>query len=154
MDGVVPVLLHALWTAASLGQVDEARQLLAEDADVEEKGGPKASTPLHEAASHCCQEMVRLLLAHGAGPVRSVQNNDGETPLHAVCNELTSVVPGKYRKSYHEIGDDPWSNSSLTRADAHLEALEILQLLLQHHADPSRQRQRWKHAASFGYGGW
>jgi|Transcript_21792 ankyrin repeat protein len=135
MEGAVPILLLSLWTAASLGQVEKARQLLAEGADVDEKGGPKESTPLHEAADDGCQEMVRLLLERGADV--SVKNNDGETPLHAVCNTLDWVVPGKYWRSYHEIGEDPYSNSSLTRADAHLEALEIVQLLLQHHADPS-----------------
>jgi ankyrin repeat protein len=135
MEGAVPILFPELWTAASLEQVDEARQLLAEGADVNEKGGPNASTPLHEAADSGCQEMVRLLVEQGADV--SVKDTDGATPLHAVCNKLDWVVPGKYWRSYHEIGDVPYSDSSLTRADAHLEVLEIVRLLLHHHADPS-----------------
>jgi hypothetical protein len=140
MEEVVPVLLYVLWTAVSLGQVQQARQLLVEGTDVEEKAGPNASTPLHEAVSHGCQEMVRLWVEHGADV--SVKNNDGETPLHAVCEQLEMVVPAKYWESYNEIGDVPWSNNSLTRADAHQEALEIVRLLRHHHVDFSAKETK------------
>jgi hypothetical protein len=39
----------ALWTAASLGEVEEVRRLLAEGADIQEKGGRMRSSPLHAA---------------------------------------------------------------------------------------------------------
>jgi ankyrin repeat protein len=126
MEGAVPILTPELWTAVSQGQVGKVRQLLTEDVDVEEKGGPTASTPLHEAAmlygSHGCQEMVRLLLEHGADV--SVKNNDGVTPLHAVCKELDAMTNGLY-----------WNYDGF--GAVHLDQLEIVKLLLHHHADPS-----------------
>ena len=41
---------QALWAAATLGQLEEMRVLLAGGADTEERGGPEPGTPLHWAA--------------------------------------------------------------------------------------------------------
>jgi ankyrin repeat protein len=122
MEGAAPIVHPGLWTAVSLGQVDEARQLLVEGADVDEKGGPTASTPLHEAARRGYQEMAWLLVEHGADV--SVENNDGETPLNAVCGTLDAITNGLYW-NYDGYGAE------------HLDQLEIVELLLHNQADPS-----------------
>ena len=126
MEGAVPILTPELWTAASLGQVGKVRQLLTEDVDVEERGGPEASTPLYEAVTSECPEVVRLLVEHGADV--SAKNTDGNTPLHNLCDILHAFVYGKYGEMYDgvpEIGK------------LHLDALDVVQLLLHHHTDPS-----------------
>jgi hypothetical protein len=66
IDGAVPILPSELWTAVSQGQVDEARQFLAEGADVDEKGGQNESTPLYEAADKPQTKLV--------SPTRSQMN--------------------------------------------------------------------------------
>ena len=60
-----PVLCPALWAAARDGRSEEVRQLLAEDVDVEERGGSAKFTPLHIAAFQG-RNTVLLLLDHGA----------------------------------------------------------------------------------------
>ena len=70
----------ALWTSASRGQTEKVRQLLAEGADVEVKAGPMKSTPLHEAARLGHEEVVLMLLDHGANVY--AKQTDGATPLH------------------------------------------------------------------------
>jgi hypothetical protein len=59
-------LYPALWTASSLGQTEEVRRLLANDADIEERGGPTECSPLAVAATAGREQLVGLLLHHGA----------------------------------------------------------------------------------------
>ena len=125
IDGAEPILPSELWTAVSQGQVGKVWQLLNEDVDVEQKGGPDASTPLHEAVTFRCPVMVRLLLEHGADV--SAKKTDGNTPLHDLCDDLDVLVYGKYGELY----DAP------AIREEYSEALDLIQLLLHHHADPS-----------------
>ena len=71
----------ALWTAVSRGSLEEVGKLLAEGADIEEKGGEFEWTALHAAVLIPVDPLVvRLLLASGA----DVDARDiyGMTPLH------------------------------------------------------------------------
>ena len=79
-------LYPALWTASSLGQTEEVRRLLANDADIEERGGPTECSPLAVAVSSPGREqLVGLLLHHGAEV--SSRDNTGSTPLHSAASE-------------------------------------------------------------------
>jgi ankyrin repeat protein len=88
MDGAVPMVNPALWTAASIGQLKEVQRMLEDGADIHEKGATKFwenvnkwnSSPLCEAARGAHYEIVRVLLEHG-GKV-SDTNPSGDTPLH------------------------------------------------------------------------
>ena len=62
------------------GEAEEVRQLLAAGADIEERAGPEAFTPLHVAAMLGHEGVVRLLLSKGAD--MSSVDNLGATPLH------------------------------------------------------------------------
>jgi ankyrin repeat protein len=84
MAGAAPVLFPALWTAARDGRADEVRLLLAQEIDIEQRGGPRHTSPLHEAALQARELIVRVLLEHGADA--STQDNTGETPLHRVAH--------------------------------------------------------------------
>ena len=82
----------ALWTASSLGQAEEVRQMTADGADINQRGGPDAgSSPLHVAASQGHVEVVTVLLE--AGAAHSAKAMDGTAPLHiAVLHDHTAVV--------------------------------------------------------------
>ena len=87
MAAVTPVVLPALWTAVSLDQIEEVRQLLADGADVEERGGEGETTPLSTAAAHGHEAVARLLLEHGADTVAESTaeygtGRLGSMPLH------------------------------------------------------------------------
>ena len=74
-----PGLRPKLWTASSYGWTELVRQLLAEEVDIEEKGGQQETTPLHEAAVGGHEQISRLLLEHHADV--SALETDGSTPL-------------------------------------------------------------------------
>ena len=86
MAGAIPARYPALWTAASLGRKEEVRQLLAQDPDLEERGGPKHSTPLEIAVLSGHGGVVRQLLE--AGAEMSANPRHGREPLrerHRCC---------------------------------------------------------------------
>lgn len=56
---------YALHRAARAGQTQEVRRLLQLGADIDERGGGKA-TPLHRAVSGAHEETVRFLIDQGA----------------------------------------------------------------------------------------
>jgi ankyrin repeat protein len=64
-----------------------------EDADIEERGGPRETSPLCEAVCHAHEEVVQLLLENGEEV--SARSNDGYTPLHCaalICHEALVLV--------------------------------------------------------------
>ena len=110
---------HPLWTAASLGHTEPVRQLLADGADVNEKGGRHGITPLHEAVNRADKQMVLLLLEHKADT--SVESLDGDTALHSAAYALTN----------YDVQDGTYSDK-----------LEVIRLLIQYGAKPSVQNNR------------
>ncbi|KAJ1476985.1 ankyrin repeat-containing domain protein, partial [Baffinella frigidus] len=60
----------------------EVRQLLADGADVTERGGQFNTTPLHGAAAKGDAEVVLLLLEHGADSSATHSSGGAWTPLH------------------------------------------------------------------------
>ena len=79
MTAVMPVD-PALWDAALRGATEEARQLLAGGANVEERGGSSLSTPLQVAVRNAQTEVVHLLLENRADV--SAKDNGGWMALH------------------------------------------------------------------------
>ena len=59
-------VMPAIWWASRGGFLQEVRNLLAMGMDVNEKGGHHQTSPLHEAANANHEEVVKLLLTHGA----------------------------------------------------------------------------------------
>jgi len=84
MAGAAPVLFPALWTAARDGRVEEVRRLLAEEVDIEERGGPHQRSALYQAALNGHVGILLLLLENGADT--STKNFIGSTPLHHVAH--------------------------------------------------------------------
>ena len=136
MAAARPVLYPALWTASRHGRTDEVRQLLAGKVDVEEKGGASECTALHAAASHDHEEVIILLLEHGADA--SASDNKGDAPMHAAASRAffghTAVL---LRLSEH--GADPSVKNNEGFTPLHSAVLrgheETVLLLLEHGAD-------------------
>jgi Ankyrin repeats (3 copies) len=78
---------RALWTAASLGDMEKALHLLSEGAYVDQRSGPGGSTPLHEAA-RIGHEGILLALLDGGANV-SAKQTDGKTPLYIALDYAT-----------------------------------------------------------------
>ena len=82
----MPPPLPALWTAARIGSLDKVGKLLAEGADIEEKGGEFECTALHAAIVSPCPVfggnplVVRRLLISGADV--NARDKNAWTPLH------------------------------------------------------------------------
>lgn len=69
-----------LWTASTRGWKEEVRQLLEEGEDVDARGGPTESTPLHESSFWGHLECSWLLVRARADV--SAKTRRRETPLH------------------------------------------------------------------------
>lgn len=70
-----------LHRAASIGQIQEARQLLQAGADSEARND-RMFTPLHEALWNRSLDVARLLIAHGADVNARIPGPLGWAPLH------------------------------------------------------------------------
>jgi hypothetical protein len=71
----------ALWRAASSGQAEEVKRLVADGAEIEESGGPFKTTPLNEASWQGHWEVVMFLLDKAD---LSAADSEGFTPLQAI----------------------------------------------------------------------
>ena len=132
MEEAAPVY-PALWVASRDGQTEKVRQLLAEEVDIEEKGGPHASAPLKEASGHGHVVVVLLLLEHGADV--SVKNIRGASPLHYAT--LEGLAETMFLLLHH--GADVSATDELGWTPLHHAAVrgrvKVVQLLLEHGAD-------------------
>jgi hypothetical protein len=135
MEGVVPIVRPALWTAASLGQPEEVRRLLRGGADIEDKGGIRESTPLREAFWNRHTEVARVLLEHGADV--SGMNTHGETLLHKAVrgtqNEFVRLLlqHGSVVSVKNNFGNTPLHIAVLVNNTP------MVEILLEHGADVS-----------------
>lgn len=92
---------NPLWRAAATGELEIARFLLEQGADVEYRGSDM-STPVHFAMQRGDVPMVRLLAEHGAD-LNSIRG-EGTSPLAgAVCNR----VPVDAIAEFLRLGADP-----------------------------------------------
>jgi ankyrin repeat protein len=161
----------ALWTAVSFGQVDAAMMMMRH-ADIDERGGMDATTPLMEAV---CQErtvLVEPLIGHGAnvalvalngetamhhvarvglgallllreqGASVLVKSKDGSTPLHFAAQAGHEEVVSKLV----ELGAVLSSQNDYGYAPLHMAALgghaTVALLLIEHQADVSTKTNR------------
>jgi ankyrin repeat protein len=77
--------------AASDGQLESVKALLAHGAQVNKHGGPFYTTPLIEAAMHSHTEVARVLLAVPAIELEAT-DRDGYTALAAAANEGSADI--------------------------------------------------------------
>jgi ankyrin repeat protein len=72
--------MPAIWWASQGGYLQEVRNLLAQGVDINERGGNNQTSPLYEAAYAHREEVVKLLLTHGADA--SAKDNRQLTTMH------------------------------------------------------------------------
>jgi len=85
MPASTPKVAPSLWIAAARGRTAEVKKLLADGADIEERGGPWKSSALQEAAVGSHEQVVSILLENGASV--SAQDTNGTTPIHFATSE-------------------------------------------------------------------
>lgn len=89
-----------LMVATTFGQVEVARFLISEGADLDARNN-SGGTALHVACFFCQPEIVELLLNAGADPNQF--NNWQLTPLEVATSEFDAELEGVYRHSYGSL---------------------------------------------------
>ena len=137
MAEATPVRRSALWTASTLGQIEEVRQLLAEEVDIEESGGEQKTTPLHQAAGDGHEQIALLLLEHQADV--SAEDTSGRTPLtHAAIEGQETVVRLLVQHQADVSARDTGGLTALHGA-TFMGHETVARLLLEHQADVSAE---------------
>jgi len=134
----------ALQTAALEGSTAEVERLLAEGANIEEKGGRFAWTALHAACSpsRCSPStstgealVVQLLLDHNADV--SSKDKNGATPLHSTATWGSEAAAGLLLRYNADVSaKEKYGQTPLHNAATYGEEL-VAELLLQNNADVS-----------------
>ncbi len=125
LEGVLTILPHGRWTplmyAARQGSLEAARVLVDAGADMNALD-PDRSTPAIIATINGHYDVAAMLVEHGADP--NITDSSGMAVLYAAVdmNTLGEVYGRPARKS----------TSTIT-------ALELMKVLLDHHADPNAQ---------------
>ena len=78
----------ALWTAARDGKTEDLRQLLAEQVNVEERGGVHETSSIHEAVSRGHDAVVLLFFFYHGAQVSAVDRGGAYA---AVRNAVASA---------------------------------------------------------------
>jgi ankyrin repeat protein len=100
-----PEAVCALLKAATEGNIEGTKQLIADGADVNAKNRD-GTIPLHTAAARGHKELLQLLIANSADV--NAKNEDGLTPLHgaAVGNSSNYLGSGgRYGMGHKEIAE-------------------------------------------------
>ncbi|MEW6351585.1 MAG: ankyrin repeat domain-containing protein [Thermodesulfobacteriota bacterium] len=124
LRGAVPTTLAA---AASLGDVDTVRRIIAEGADVNMADGPNGRAPLIAAAREGHLEVVRVLVEKGARP--HAQDSDQETALMAAARRgHWDVVKLLLENGFHIDAKNMYGQTALMMAtdEGHVEAVRVL----------------------------
>jgi Ankyrin repeats (3 copies) len=135
----------ALWTAASLGQPEEVLRLLAGGADIQEKGGRRESSALHEAIRGSHTQVVRLLLQHGVDV--SIKKTDGVTPLHEAMRTGDREMVSLLLQHGADVTSKQWrwrKPLHIAAFNGHPLAVELLELLHCQWVHHSQARYEWR----------
>ena len=98
-----PEVDRALLDAASEGNIEAAKQAIADGADVNGKAGGEL-TPLHYAALDGYKEVAELLIDKGADV--NMKNIVGYTPLDWAVGEDNTEIADLFRKHGGKTGEE------------------------------------------------
>ena len=125
----------ALWTAVCHGQVNAA-MVMMQHAEIDERGGMDATTPLMEAVFQDRMVLVEALIGHGAKVALVCLN--GETAMHRVANVgleamLLLLEKGASVSDQSEDGSTPLHFAALNSNE------EVVRKLVEHGAEVSAE---------------
>ncbi|KAK2752975.1 ankyrin repeat protein [Colletotrichum kahawae] len=127
VDGYFPDGSTCLLVAAIVNNVRLARHLLSRGAGVDVPDKMRQLTPLHVAAEHGSEEMVELLLEHGASPF--ARSDSGTTPFYRAARDGST----RTLRLLHDAGSevdattwDLWTPLMEAVENGHREAIKLL----------------------------
>jgi len=129
----------ALHTAAQKGQIEVARFLLANGADIEAKTRNQGWTPLHWSVFEGHKAMVDFLLSQKAD-VQATDNN-GATPLHLAARKGFKSVMELLLDHHAEVDARDNSGETPLHYAAASGNTAIIELLIGQHADVNARKQ-------------
>ncbi len=135
---ILPLTGHS-WTplhgAARLNDVEEAKRLIKNGADLYAEEIKTTGTPLHTAAYHNATETAKLLIKKGVDV--NVKDHFGETPLHyAAQGSATETAILLIKKGANINATDNWESTLSSDGDTPLHeasysnAIEIARFLI------------------------
>ncbi|KAF4939322.1 Ankyrin repeat, SAM and basic leucine zipper domain-containing protein 1 [Colletotrichum fructicola] len=116
-----------LLVAAIVNNVKLARHLLSRGAGVDVPDKMRQLTPLHVAAEHGSEEMVELLLEHGASPY--ARSDSGTTPFYRAARDGSTKILKLLRAAGSELDAktwDLWTPLMEAVENGHREAVRLL----------------------------
>ncbi len=114
--------------AAARGHKELAALLLANQAEVNAKGGLGGYTALHQAARNGRKEVVELLLASGAEV--NAKDKDGDTPLHLAAAHGHKEVAELLLANKADVNAEGWYGYAPLHVAALNNRKDMVQLLL------------------------
>lgn len=143
-------LSTCLFVAASVNNFVVVRRLLDLGAEVDVPKGEKQLTPLHAAAENGCDEVVTLLLQHGASP--HARSDSESTPFYRAARNGSIRTLRLLLEAGSELDSKTWDSWTPLMEAVENEQQQAVVKLLEWGADPAHISSTGDTPLSLAYG--